>query len=122
MHKRILTVLTLLFLLSACDKANDKDLKITLDELKKTLGNLSTQTNEIANEELEKLYKYEYLVSELPLTSSPAEFSEHLNKLGTDRWDCYQIIKETDTYRLFCRRMPKSLLRYLQFLPKFVGS
>lgn len=123
MLKRSILILICLLSLSACEKSSESaDIKTTLDEVKKTLNDLSSQTTSVANDELEKLNTFEYLVSELPLSSTTAEISEHLNKLGTDRWDCYQIFKENEYYRFFCRRMPKTYLRYLQYLPKFLGQ
>jgi hypothetical protein len=68
-----------------------------------------------AQDEVDKLMQVEYLVEEIPGTSSKKALQDHLSKLGADRWECFSISPGSDgtMLRLVCKRKPKSYLRYL---------
>ena len=68
-------------------------------------------------EELEKLFRWEYRVVEIPLAASSGELEARLRDLGAENWDCFSIILNGDLSRVTCKRRPASALSYLQYVP-----
>ena len=106
-----------LLALSACRQQDNEKLNESVKELKKTVAALSNQTGALAGEEVEKILNYEYKVEDLKADASRGELEKSLNELGKDRWECFQLEKQPDRYRVFCRRKPKS---YLRLIPRLV--
>lgn len=123
----IFKYIAIIFLLfTACD--NSKDLEALKSDLEKTIEETTTAIKEmtkdsdkiddLASEEVEKLFNYEYTVKDYDSSLSAEEFEVNLKALGKDRWICFHIEKEIKYYRVFCRRRPKTYLRYL---PRFIS-
>ncbi len=74
----------------------------------------------LANAELDKLQAIEYHVFELGSEESTEQHQQKLNEIGKERWDCFFIDKSNEFYRVYCRRTPKSYLRYLSRIPNFI--
>ena len=92
------------------------DLKHTLDEAKQAVSDLAPDTSKLSartNEEIEKLFRFEYKVEELDIKSSREALEEALVKLGLDRWDCFHLESNATALRIFCKRMPRTYLRYM---------
>ncbi len=68
---------------------------------------------EKAGGELDKLFVFEYRVEEIQRNASKDEMEEILGRLGKERWDCFHIQPEGDALRLFCKRNPKTYLKYI---------
>jgi hypothetical protein len=68
-------------------------------------------------EEVDKLFRWEYKVVDLPTATSATELEQHLAELGTEGWECFSIIPSPVTTRTTCKRRPKSALAYLKYIP-----
>ncbi len=69
-------------------------------------------------EEVEKLFRWEYKVIELPHTSDPTNFEASLTTLGNDGWECFHIDRlSAEATRITCKRRPKSAISYLKYIP-----
>lgn len=67
----------------------------------------------LAGDEIEKLHALEYRVEEIPWSSEIDELNQRLAELGRDRWDCFHLERAFDVNRIYCKRRPKSYLRYI---------
>jgi hypothetical protein len=68
-------------------------------------------------EEVEKLFRWEYRVAELPVNSGAKELEHSLNNLGSDGWECFHLEVATDHLRALCKRRPRGALAYLKLVP-----
>lgn len=96
-----------------------KDLEQTIQKANKNIQELTSEyankdkLNELTTEEVEKLFTYEYKVLELDNSLSASEIEEQLQTLGKERWECFNVISEQKSYKVFCKRKPKTYLRYI---------
>jgi len=93
-----------------------REFEQTVDQVTRSIGKLAPDSKaikELTTEEVEKLFVFEYLVSDAPPQSSTAELQETLTKLGQERWECFHIERTAETLRIFCKRRPKTYLRYI---------
>lgn len=93
-----------------------EDLKETLKDAKRAVAGLAPDTSAVqqkTNEEIEKLFRFEYKVEELAKEAPAGEIEASLARLGSDRWDCFHVESTPASLRLFCKRMPRTYLRYL---------
>ena len=116
-------------LITACqEKPKYQEIK---EELSKSVAELQTEiaksyqetqkeVENLANEEIEKFHSIEYHVFELKKEQSTLEHEKKLNEIGKDRWDCFFIGESDEFYRFYCRRIPKSYLRYMTRLRSFI--
>lgn len=116
---------------AACDQASDISKSLPgreqLDSAMHEAGKLYDQTiqpgaesaQKGATEELEKLFRFEYKVVTLTADQEDDQKLEaYLNQLGQDRWECFSIERMMGELRLYCRRRPKTYLRYIpRWLP-----
>jgi hypothetical protein len=69
-------------------------------------------------EEVEKLFRWEYRVVELPTSTTPEAFEAQLGELGAQGWECFNLEQRpADVTRVTCKRRPKSALSYLKYFP-----
>jgi len=69
-------------------------------------------------EEVEKLFRWEYRVVEVPTTIASAELELQLSSLGEQGWECFNLEQRpSDVTRITCKRRPKSAISYLKYLP-----
>lgn len=73
------------------------------------------QVTDAAGEEVEKLFTFEYRVFDLPRDAAAPEVENRLATLGADRWECFHVEPLATELRVFCKRRPKTPLRYLQY-------
>ena len=110
----LLTLTLCAFSLTACDKDRNSS---PLDEISKQMGSAyDSARKEVTSrteEEIEKLFNFEYKVVEIDRGNSAEQLQDELNKLGQDRWDCFHAETADKTLKMFCKRRPKSYLRYL---------
>ncbi|MCB0339573.1 MAG: hypothetical protein KDD53_08215 [Bdellovibrionales bacterium] len=71
------------------------------------------QAQTLAKDEVEKLFTWEYRVAEFEATDSAEQLEIELAKLGSKRWECFSITPSGLKIRIFCKRKPKSYLRYI---------
>jgi hypothetical protein len=115
---RIVTTLALLALLSACNPSSSPEAEALLKEMNRAVesvkGSLGTnELDSLASQEVEKLFVFEYNVVELPSGQSTEQLNEQLSELGKERWDCFHVEEKETQIRLFCKRRPKTYLRYI---------
>lgn len=114
--------LILLFFLQlsfhSCQESYDSSLEIeeSVEKLKTKLTNLTKKNEKLAIEEIEKLFSFEYRVASLPSNSSSDVVESNLKLLGKDRWECFHVDKTKDTIEIYCKRRPKTYLRYMNLL------
>jgi hypothetical protein len=88
----------------------------SLEGIKAELRKLQPQANELSNQaqgEVEKLFSFEYRVTDFPETLSAQDLEIELGNLGKDRWECFQALNINKNLRVLCRRVPKTYLRYI---------
>lgn len=68
-------------------------------------------------EEVDKLFRWEYKVVDLPSGTSATDLEKRLAELGTEGWECFSIIPSPENTRATLKRRPKSALTYLKYIP-----
>jgi hypothetical protein len=120
--KRLLTCCALTFILafSGCQQTPTKEsLSDTFEGLRETLDPAAISGEKIqdmATQEFEKLFTLEYRVVDMDSSLSGDQQEALLMQLGRDRWDCFHITPQEFGLRVFCKRQPKSYLRYAKGL------
>ena len=110
--------------LAACDsRSRDKGMDQLSDDVeqaislaKQKVADLSPHSQKLekaASGEVEKLFSYEYTVKDLDASLSLPQLQAELDMLGMERWDCFNIQNMNAQLRVFCKRRPKTYLRYL---------
>lgn len=66
-----------------------------------------------AGEEVEKLFTFQYKIFELKRSGTPEQMESELNAAGQEGWECFDTNVEKDLIQFFCKRRPKTYLRYL---------
>lgn len=66
-----------------------------------------------ASEEVGKLFVLEYKVIEYASTEPAESIEAALAALGAERWDCFHVEQRPDALRFYCKRTPKTFLRYI---------
>lgn len=92
-----------------------KSLSKTLDQAGKTLGEITERSRrvpDIAQSEVEKIVSFEYRVMKISKTDEPELMEAELAALGEQRWDCFHVEPQGLDLLFFCKRRPKSYLRY----------
>lgn len=92
-------------------------LGISPDEVNAALSPHSEALQAKTKEEMDKLFRWEYRVQDIPSPIPAEEFERRLGELGGDGWDCFSIAQEARSTRLTCKRRPKSAITYLKYLP-----
>lgn len=111
-------VICLLFLLTACNTDSSPEAEALLKEMNRALESVKgsiggNELDSLASQEVEKLFVFEYKVIELESEESIDQLNEQLTELGKERWDCFHIEEQAKKIRLFCKRRPKTYLRYI---------
>ena len=118
-----LALLTAVFL-SACESGKppaeleslNSQLKDFLKKAEQKIEGLTPETrgvSEATSQEVEKLFTFEYKVVEFKTEASSQEIEARLQALGQDRWECFSSEGSSRSLRIFCRRRPKTYLRYI---------
>lgn len=130
--KTIFLILAVIFTIIGC-KSNEKPSepskheatkidsmgnKITskVDQLLAEIEKYKPQADDLSKQsqaEVEKLFTFEYLSQDFPLELSSEDLQTELQKLGNQRWECFQILIVKDKIRAICKRHPKTYLRYI---------
>ena len=119
---RIIAIIALIALTTGCDRSpiDQKSLGQASEQLNKTakdaMNLFDGQTKELSEatqQEFDKLSQWEYRVEELDPGLSVADMQQRLSSLGIERWDCFHAEPAQSKLRLFCKRHPKTYLRYL---------
>ena len=123
---RVIICVLLISLLAACDQGSEQ----TLEELKggfekgiesaqktlESLGSDKKSTTGKAVDEVEKLFRFEYQVFRINRELGTNEIQKRLSELGEKRWDCFHIENLGQEIEVYCKRRPKSYLRYFKAL------
>lgn len=124
MATRISALIFLLLFIAACQSKDSErqfkeltqDLQRAADQTMQKLGKLASdpgQISDLTSDEIEKLFVFEYTVVDLPAAATSREMEVKLTQLGADRWECFHIERSGDVIRFFCKRRPKTYLRYI---------
>lgn len=89
------------------------DAKQVLDELKLTIDASRRGVQETTVAELEKLHSLEYKVLEIDGKLATVDLETAFADLGKERWDCFHIEERAESLRVFCKRNPKTYLKYI---------
>jgi hypothetical protein len=79
----------------------------------KTVSGPAKQLTGEAEKQLEKMFVFEYKVAEVDRRQSAEALQKDLDALGTERWECFHMEPKDQKLLVFCKRHPKSYLRYL---------
>ena len=121
------SLLAVVLSFSSCDSKKNNDEPGIFGEIAKKVGEEYSDAKQTFNEiapsandvkentskEVEKLFTFEYKVSEFDINSDSGKLEEELTALGKDMWECFDIIPSEKTIKVFCKRRPKTYLRYL---------
>lgn len=106
-----------LIILTGCQSESEsqpellKGVNEKFEALKEQFGN--TELDSLAQEELEKLFVFEYKVHEFSSKPTSLSIETELARLGKERWECFYIDLSSSTPRAVCKRRPKTYLRYI---------
>lgn len=81
-----------------------------------TVSEGANRVTSSAEEEVQKLFRWEYKVVDIPAEFGATETEAYLMSIGRDRWDCFHIEPRDNKLRAFCKRHPRTPLRYLPYL------
>lgn len=118
-HLMIAIFLGTLLLLPSCKRPDSNDgiipkgIKQSIRSAKDTVADLTSDGSEMAQGEVEKLFVFEYKVVEFQMDLPASELQESLTLLGRERWDCFHVEPQELSNRFFCKRRPKTYLRYI---------
>ncbi len=70
-------------------------------------------------DEVEKAFRWEYKVQDIPADTSAEAFEAKLTELGDEGWECVSFQPVHDGTRVTCKRKPRGALAYLKFIPGF---
>lgn len=70
-------------------------------------------------EELDKLFRWEYKVVEVPLETDASSLQAQLSALGEENWEVVAMTTTEQRNRLICKRRPASAIGYLKYIPGF---
>ncbi|MEY4700051.1 MAG: hypothetical protein RL326_238 [Pseudomonadota bacterium] len=70
-------------------------------------------------EELDKLFRWEYKVVEVPITTDTAALQAQLSALGEENWEVVDMSVYGQLNRITCKRRPSSAIGYLKYIPGF---
>lgn len=87
--------------------------KAVQDSVSPHAASLQNQTKE----EVEKLFRWEYRVVDIPLALSAEETETQLAVLGSEGWECAAVIAHGENSRYTFKRRPRSALNYLKYIP-----
>jgi hypothetical protein len=109
-------------MVAACEQGKMKetlldgaeDLQRTWQDLTRSLQETtpSQEAQTLAGQEIEKLFAFEYRVQEIPMPSPAAEIEKVMARMGQDRWECFHVESNFEALLLFCKRRPRSYLRF----------
>lgn len=129
--QNIILFLSILFILSSCNKTQDeltKKISESTDIITKSLEQKITDLAEDPSqpiEEVKKLSQLEYKVKIFPIETSAEEMEEELTNLGKERWDCSSIFptprppdpktnaSSKPEILAVCKRTPETVLRFI---------
>ena len=94
-----------------------KGLGVSPGQVQEALGPHGDALHAKTKEEVDKLFRWEYRVQDLPADLSAEDMEKRLAALGTDGWECFSIVPGPSSTRTTCKRRPKSAITYLKFLP-----
>jgi hypothetical protein len=111
---------------SRYDKSNSKDgvieqLEQSFHDAERTVRGYtpdSTEMTAAAQKQFQDMLSFEYRVIEVDNSLSAEKLQDALARLGSERWECFNILDRGASYMVSCRRRPISLLHYvLRYLP-----
>jgi hypothetical protein len=85
----------------------------TFNSATEELDNRRKAVQDAAANELDKLVTYEYHIAELDREATTESIEARLGELGKERWDCFHIDPGVKTLRIFCKRAPKTVLKFI---------
>jgi hypothetical protein len=118
MTSKIMPFLVVVALLFSGCQSKDKNSQIRdlVDSLTNPQNIPSREKlSEGAQQEVEKLFVFEYKVAEVKAELPAADLEAALQALGQERWECFALQQQGAMLRLFCKRRPKT---YLRFIPR----
>jgi len=118
-----ISLLGALLLCSCQDSGQSRGFDKFEEELSRTLQSAKEHFEKIAPEreklerkaqaEAEKLFVFEYHVEEFGRETKTDQIRNKLAELGKNRWDCFHIEPRGNYLLLFCKRQPKTYLKYI---------
>jgi hypothetical protein len=104
--------------------------KFSLDSILTTLEGAGSEVHEAVRphtdavqaktkEELDKLFRWEYKVVELPITTDAPTLQTQLSALGEENWEVVDMREYGQLTRITCKRRPSSAIGYLKYIPGF---
>ena len=125
-----ISALVSLLVLAGCDRQSASDpaaaataeLSNALKQVQDALGKFTPHTKEVhqsATQEWAKLSGVEYHVATFPEGTTGAQVEGVLKQLGTDRWDCFQVLERPEGLQIFCKRRPETYLRSISNISGF---
>lgn len=106
-------VLCSLVAIGGCKQVQESDdVRALTKQLKDTLGEYTPSTED-TTKEVEKLFTYEYQVLSFERDTKPTAIQESMAGAGAERWDCFHVEERDEDLLVFCKRQPKTMLRYI---------
>lgn len=120
MKKFLLSCSLIVLALSGCDRDAVDDLKSSapralgagLDAIQRQVDSVAPSIQTMKEEQIDSLYKVEYLVKDFSTELSAQEVEATLQQLGLDGWECFSIIhnQTLTTDRYMFKKRPRSFV------------
>lgn len=85
--------------------------------VQQALGPQGEVIQERTKEEVEKLFQWEYRVVDVEASLTADELERRLTELGSEGWECFNIVSSGQNSRVTCKRRPRSAINYLKLIP-----
>mgnify|MGYP006280103587 CR=1 FL=1 len=95
----------------------NQQLEKTSDQVQEAMAPHAEEIQARTKDEVEKLFKWEYKVVDMPASSTPSQMERELSELGAEGWECVSILAVPTGLRVSCKRKPPSALAYLKYIP-----
>lgn len=112
---RLFAICALALTLIGCDQ-NSGDLSKLEQEARSLLKGVSEDHKKVQDattKEVEKLFTFEYKVFDFSMEASSGEIEKKLSEGGREGWECFAVHEKRPNLRFFCKRRPKTYLRYV---------
>ncbi len=109
-------IVNLTNILGGCDSDPSKSISKFIDQASSKVSQVAPdpgKVSELTQDEISKLFTFEYKVVELDAALSSKELELKLSELGKEMWECFSVAPVDSTLKVFCKRRPKTYLRYI---------
>lgn len=103
--------------LSAVVNSLHEQLQGASQEVQDAVGPQAEAIQSRTKAEVDKLFRWEYHVVDVPSILGSAELEKQLTELGAENWECFSVLPLPESVRVVCKKRPLSAINYLKYVP-----